>query len=521
MTVSELRYHQRRVLPGLTGLLLLYFASRMFDLLKLPIFIDESTHITRAITFAETGQFLGLNQAGKYLFIWIMSSAVFFDSHLLWTGRLIVVGFGVFGLIGCYLLGRRMFGQRTGLLAAFLYLIVPYTFFYDRMALADNLLTALAIYVLFFSLRLIQKPNLKDTLALGLVLGLANMAKLNGFIFYILPIIVLVVQFPHSIRNRSWRWLALSFGLAALGLLPLFLNWEYDFEDQANKLEQVGAQLWQIWLINGTQGWLYLVRYLSPLIFGVACLGAVLAITQRQRNLWLLWATAGSLIASVILSAQPDLWYPRYLLPAIPFLLLIVAYTITWGTNQVKNILTGRANRWRPFLAPALMIIIILPALRFNYWLVADPSQAPLVEIDRWQYINGWPSGAGLPETAEFLTNQLTTSEEIVIAYDYYANRVLRFGLPIYLHHLNHRIIFLRVDFAEEQSQPRLIQGLSELQHVPIFVVLDNPAKGQLNSDFEESSYTQHLQRFYKPNRQSAIDIYQASFQLNQATNTK
>ena len=47
-------------------------------------------------------------------------------------------------------------------------------------------------------------------------------------------------------------------------------------------------------------------------------------------------------------------------------------------------------------------------------------------------------------------------------------------GLPIFIDESLHINWSLTIDFADEQERPRLIQGLSELQHVPIFVVLDN-----------------------------------------------
>ena len=45
--------------------------------------------------------------------------------------------------------------------------------------------------------------------------------------------------------------------------------------------------------------------------------------------------------------------------------------------------------------------------MSFDRSLLADPSRAPLPPIDRWQYVEGWPSGYGWREAAELLRREL------------------------------------------------------------------------------------------------------------------
>jgi hypothetical protein len=50
--------------------------------------------------------------------------------------------------------------------------------------------------------------------------------------------------------------------------------------------------------------------------------------------------------------------------------------------------------------------LVLLPALRFDYLLWTDPPHAPLPEVERLQFVNGWPSGYGVRETIAFLRGQ-------------------------------------------------------------------------------------------------------------------
>jgi len=49
------------------------------------------------------------------------------------------------------------------------------------------------------------------------------------------------------------------------------------------------------------------------------------------------------------------------------------------------------------------LALVLWPALRADWDLLVDPARAPFVEIDRFQYVTGWPSGYGVRDTVEFV----------------------------------------------------------------------------------------------------------------------
>jgi hypothetical protein len=54
-------------------------------------------------------------------------------------------------------------------------------------------------------------------------------------------------------------------------------------------------------------------------------------------------------------------------------------------------------------LTVAGLVIALLPAVRIDWDLLVDPARARLVDIDRFQYVTGWPSGYGVRDTLDFV----------------------------------------------------------------------------------------------------------------------
>jgi hypothetical protein len=50
--------------------------------------------------------------------------------------------------------------------------------------------------------------------------------------------------------------------------------------------------------------------------------------------------------------------------------------------------------------------LVLLPSLRFDFFLWTDPARAPLPQVERFQFVNGWPSGYGVRDTLAFLREQ-------------------------------------------------------------------------------------------------------------------
>jgi hypothetical protein len=94
-----------------------------------------------------------------------------------------------------------------------------------------------------------------------------------------------------------------------------------------------------------------------------------------------------------------DIWFPRYLV----FLTAPFAALAAWGADSLARFAERRVPRSAAAITGAGLALVLWPALRADRDLLVDPARAPFVEIDRFQYVTGWPSGYGVRDTVEFV----------------------------------------------------------------------------------------------------------------------
>src|SRR3990167_8160438 len=155
-------------------LTIVYFFLRLYRIMSLPIFTDESiyTRWSQIARFDDSWRFISLVDGKQPLFIWLNMTLIRVINDPLLSGRLISVFAGFATMAGLFFLGREIFKNRwIGILSALLYLIFPFALVYDRMALYDSLVGTFAIWSLYFEVLLIKKLRLDISLILGMVLG--------------------------------------------------------------------------------------------------------------------------------------------------------------------------------------------------------------------------------------------------------------------------------------------------------------------------------------------------------------
>ena len=161
---------------------MLTFITRVINLDLVPIFTDEAIYIRWAqIGLADPAhRFISLTDGKQPLFTWLMYPMLMVFSDPLIAGRFVSVLSAVGTSIGLYFLGRKLFSQRAGIITALLYIIVPFTLVYDKLALMDSLLSMFFVWGLYLAIHLIQKPRLDVSLLLGMCAGLGMLTKSNG-----------------------------------------------------------------------------------------------------------------------------------------------------------------------------------------------------------------------------------------------------------------------------------------------------------------------------------------------------
>lgn len=376
--------------------------TRLFGLNSLPIFADEAIYIRWAQLISQDWHklFIPLSDGKTPLYMWLLAPLLRLNFDPLIIGRILSVMAGLASVAGVYFLAKKIFETKTARLSLWLAIFCPFLLFYDRMSLTDSLLTALIVWAAYFS----------GSVYLGIFAAGALLVKPSALAYLLLvPLLNLM------------RWRQSLLGLLIAGGIYNLLRFSDQFYMiKQRSLDYLQGPTLQHWgnTVGVFNGWL--LSYLGwPLIF-ILALSLIIAVKFKETKIGIL----SLLILAPFLfqAAVGKVLYPRYLLPLVPFILMIAA----WGLERLPY-------RLKAFLVGAVLAVW----LPFDYYLLTDPVKAPLHQAEKEQYFYSWASGYGLKEIKEYLLT-LPTDQPVLVATEG-SFGTLPNGLEIY--YQNHRYI--------------------------------------------------------------------------------
>jgi 4-amino-4-deoxy-L-arabinose transferase-like glycosyltransferase len=412
-------------------LLALYLATRLTNLTALPVFTDEAIHISEAqrLDLAEDPLSPLQTRSPKPVLDWITKCSLSLSSDPLVSARIASVVVGALGMLGLYLLGSDLYSTHVGALAAALYVISPLMLFHDRMVLADVMLNTCGLYVLLFSLRSLQKGRATHAVALGATMALAVLSKLPGVFFLVAPLLVWALVRRIKITTLALRLLP-AYCTTALFLAPVLLHSlgprlfnEIGLKTIATSQALTFPEWASLVAANAATSLTGIGAYLTfpvGVMYGVS-LALVLVLRNEQGAL--LWTTTAIPVA-VLLGSSTGFLPPRYFLFAVSPILACVAWSIEQLSRAAPRLLRragllcdqpARLAPSAPAICISLLAVLSLQAASFDYFVLTDPSRAPLPSLDRWQYVQGWPSGYGMADAVNWLEDRATQGQLQVI----------------------------------------------------------------------------------------------------------
>jgi 4-amino-4-deoxy-L-arabinose transferase-like glycosyltransferase len=448
----------------------LYFLLRIPNLTLQPIFADEAIYIRWAqVMKAEPSlRFLPLSDGKTPLFMWVMIPLFKVFKDPLMAGRILSVFSGLLTLSGVFFIGLKFFNKRIAFLSILLVTVVPYSVFFDRMALVDSMLAAFTIWVLGVALLLIKFPRIDLAILLGYLLGGGILTKTPGlFNFVLLPITIFSSDWGKSFLKKDLPriislWLiAVVMGAVVYNILrlgPGFSNLGSRDADYRFGLIEVLRHPLDPFIphLGDVVEW-FPALLTWPLIVTIL-LGTIFLIRNRDKTglVVFLW----SLIPMVFLIAILKQFTARYLLFCIPPLYLIAAY----GLDQF--LILARKNI--KYLAYLLIGLILVSCLYFDFWLLVDPLRAPLARKEREGYLGSWTAGYNLREIAQFLADEASKNGTVVVGTEGYFG-TLPEGLQIYLND-NRQVIIVGGQISDIEKNLR-----KEKYDHPTFFVSNRP----------------------------------------------
>lgn len=380
-----------------------------------------------------TLRFLPQSDGKTPLFMWIMIPLFKIFQDPLFAGRFLSVLSGLSTLIGIFLLSWKFFNPLTGLWAAFLYAIVPYTLFFDRMALVDSMLSAFTLWSLLFALLLVQNLRLDLAMILGYFLGGALLTKTPAmFNLLVLPFSILAFNFKKfrsiSFAKLLFYWIvAIVIAMGMYNILRLGSNFQMlsarnaDYVFSPSDLQGRPLDPFLPHLGDMIEWGRFLTTW--PVIFMIGLgIGFMLYRKHRAGIAVLLWLLIPVLVQMAFLKT----FTARYLLSAVVPLLVLAGYGLTQVIESLK--FSKKINFMGIFV---IALVVSITPLYTDYMLLTKPEDAKLPKNERRGYFEDWTAGYGFPKIAEFLIEKKKTGKVVVGTEGSFGT--LPDGLQIYL----------------------------------------------------------------------------------------
>lgn len=389
-----------------------YFATRLINLEKFPIFTDEGIYIHWSkIAWKDAAwRFISLTDGKQPLHTWGMIPFLkIFSPNLLLGGRMFSVLSGLVALKGIYLLSYYLWGKKTAFIASLFYVATPMFMFYDRMALADSAVNAGFIWILFGSILLIRTLRMDVALAYGLTAGTAMLTKSSSQMFVALSALTPILAFKKKAFAKNALNFYVLFFFAYLLALVIYnvqrLSPYLQYVDQKNgtfvmTFREFFAAPFSLvlnnlplvpWYVSSEMG--YVLAFL-----GVA---GLMLLVKKDWRLGLYFA-AWLLFPYVAVSFFAKVIFPRYLIFFATLLTLTAAYFLGSLKNKTVKVLC--------------FTLFVLSVGYFNYTILFDNQKIPFPPVDRGQYIESVNAGYGIKDLVQYVREKSVDKPVILLA---------------------------------------------------------------------------------------------------------
>ena len=276
------------------------------------------------------------------------------DTLFVLSARLVsaAMALGILRLL--MLLGKRLWDQRVGLLAAAIFVLSPVTLYYAKNANLDIPYVFWLAWTLLVYVRILQEDRARDYLWLGLLAALAVCTKDQAYAFLLLMPIALVVNLrrkykPNAPSGMAWKKLAVGFCafIVPFALIHNILFAPQDFWLHLKTITGPGSEGWREFSRGPTGQARLLIETILRLMDAWTPTGVVLA----GVGLWLglrpgdKRAVRGALLVPMIsyylfFPCVVGYVYTRFMLPLLLVLSLFAAAAVLrlWEKKRAGRI---------------------------------------------------------------------------------------------------------------------------------------------------------------------------------------
>lgn len=321
------------------------------------------------------------------------------DFNALFWGRFVTAIFGVGDVFLTYALGRKLFGKRVGLLAAFLLTFSYKHVINSHIGLPDIYNAFFLLLSLCATFRLLEKPSKGNYLLAGIVAGLSVSVKYQ--VFALIPLVIVHVM--HALKHFKIDFAKLFAPKAFVGALcvPLvFLLVNPYFLIKLPEVLEITSWVAIKYGMGTNKLTLYPFSYFyhidwGPPIFFAVALGLLLGLLKYSKKTLLILSAVIPFFFVMVYYSRGG-FYIRNFITTTPVLFLFAAIFLERFTDLLKKIL--------PQKVATGALILLLPAV---VWVPAKNSIISTVNYTKpWNYapMADWLA-SNLPPDAVVATN--------------------------------------------------------------------------------------------------------------------
>jgi len=324
-------------------LLICAFCLRFFPIQTGYHYWDESVYLQHSEILADEREnnYDEFDIRPPLFFVFLASIQIFTDSLILF--HFFVALISTFTVFMLYRLGRELFNYRTGILSASTFAVTPISVSIANELLADSLVTLTWVITCYLYVKFEETESQKILFLIGITTSLAILAKFTSLL--LIPILgFLIIQedklsnlinLEHLKRQLFMRRNFIFLTSLVVGLSP-YLGW--NMINYGNLIHS---------FINGLNAsgtptpitkYLENIFVLLPISFlGLSVLASLKepgAILDKIKKLKIPLSFSIPLVIALHILSHKE---PRYMLPAIPFLILSISFIISDATKNLNK----------------------------------------------------------------------------------------------------------------------------------------------------------------------------------------
>lgn len=400
------------------------FLIRSYHLTILPVFADEAIYIrwSQVMRAESTLRFLPLSDGKQPLYMWVVIPFLKLIKDPLFAARFVSVLTGVGGILGVTVASYLIFKRKNlAVISGAIYSIVPFAVFFDRMALADSMLTMLGVWIFVVAVLLVKTLRLDVAMILGFLLGAALITKSPALYFSLL--LPTLVFFANN-KKDIFKYLLLLIptyiiGYGIYNILRLGPNFQMlylrnlDYVYPISHILSSPLDPFKPYLDRSKE--FYWIMGTGSL-FGLWILSYFVNLKLKFKEIFIL---TGWFIGPIIISSEfSKTMTARYVLFGLPFFVIIA------GAAFLAN------KKWMSILSYILLVLFFIQSLIYDIRILTNPGKADLPRSERSGYLEEWTAGQGIKEISNFLKS-LPADKNVLVGTEGYFG-TLPDGLQIY-----------------------------------------------------------------------------------------